>query len=77
MPVSTGKATTSAQRNLSGALRTQALRSSLGQDPSGFHLHPGADSGLVPQNSQIPLRENWSPRSTDTEISCDKVFYTP
>ena len=41
--VSTGNNTTSALRAPPGAPRTQELRSSLGQDHSGFHLHPGAD----------------------------------
>ena len=40
MPVSTGKTITSAQRDLPGVLRTQELRSSLGQEPSGLRLHP-------------------------------------
>ena len=38
MSVSTGKTSTSAERDLPGTLRTQEQRSSLGQDPSGSHL---------------------------------------
>jgi hypothetical protein len=43
-PVSTGKTTTSAQRDMPGTLRTQVQRSILGQDTSTFQLHPGADT---------------------------------
>jgi hypothetical protein len=42
-PMSTGRTTTSAPRDLPGALRTPELMNSPGQDPSSFHLHPGAD----------------------------------
>jgi hypothetical protein len=38
MPVSSCKTTTSVQRDQPGVLRAQELRSSLGQDPSSFHL---------------------------------------
>jgi hypothetical protein len=37
-PLSTGKTTTSAQRDPPRALKTQEPRSCLGQDPSGFGL---------------------------------------
>jgi hypothetical protein len=39
--VSTRKTTTSAYRDLPGILRTQELRSKMGQDSSGFQLSPG------------------------------------
>ena len=48
-PMSTGKTTTYAQSDQPRALMTWDPRNSLGQDPSGFHLHPGADP--VPQLS--------------------------
>jgi hypothetical protein len=47
-PVSTGKTTISAQRDMPGTLSTQEQRS-LELDISSFHLHPRADS--VPQLS--------------------------
>jgi hypothetical protein len=37
-PVTTGKTTTSAQRDLPGILRTKELRSGLGQEPFDFPL---------------------------------------
>ena len=40
MIVSIGKPTTSAQRDLPSALRTQEPRNGLGQDPSSFPLGP-------------------------------------
>ena len=44
-----------------GTLRTQELRSSLGQEHSGFCLHPRVD--LVPCLSKPKCPEkNWSPR---------------
>jgi hypothetical protein len=46
-PVSTGNTITSAQITGSRVIRTQEQWNSQGQDPSGFHLHPGTDS--VPQ----------------------------
>ena len=66
-PVSTGKTTTSALRDQPRTLSTEELKSSLGQDLSGFYLHPGADP--VPQLCipKIPPGEKWSPRSTDTQ----------
>ena len=48
-PVSTSKTTTYAQRDKPRALMTRDPRNGLGQDPSSFHLHPGADP--VPQLS--------------------------
>jgi hypothetical protein len=39
-PVSAGRTTTAAQRNTLRTLRTQELRSCLGQEPSGLRLHP-------------------------------------
>jgi hypothetical protein len=49
MPVSTGKTTISTQREPLESLRTQKRRRSMGQDPSGFFLHPRADT--LPQLS--------------------------
>jgi hypothetical protein len=60
MPVSTGKTTTSAQRDMSGALRTQEPRFAI-----GFFLFPSVPrADPVPQLSipkSLPER-NWSPR---------------
>jgi hypothetical protein len=60
-PVTTGKTTTSAQRDMPGTLRTQEQRSDLGQDPSSFHLHPGANPVLqlsilkfLPERTGLP-----------------------
>jgi hypothetical protein len=47
-PVSTGRTTTAAQRNLSRTLRTQEKRNCLGQEGSIFPSEPQADP--VPQS---------------------------
>jgi hypothetical protein len=39
-PVRTSRTTSAAQRNLSGTLRTQELRTCLGQESSSFYLFP-------------------------------------
>ena len=48
-PVSTGKTTTAAQKNLSVTLRTQEQRGGLGEEPSGFPFTPRANH--LPQGS--------------------------
>jgi chromosome segregation ATPase len=63
-PVSTGKTSTSAQRDLTGTLRTQGPRSSMGQDSYGFCLHLEL---TLYHSSPNPPRENWLPASTDTQ----------
>jgi hypothetical protein len=61
-PGSTGKITTSVQRDPPRALRTQELRTESFQFPSAPRSWPCA-TGV---HAQIPPRENWSPRSSDT-----------
>jgi hypothetical protein len=60
-------ATTSAQRDLPRALRTQEPRSSLRQDPSGSR------SCTTVLHTQIPSEESWSPRSANMPVSTDKT----
>jgi hypothetical protein len=69
MPRSTGKTTTSAQKGLPRALRTQEPRNSRGHDPSGFLLCPELRSQLF--HTQILPRETWSPKGTETQ-ACRK-----
>ena len=60
-PMSTGRTTTSAPRDLPGALRTQEPRSSLGQDPSTSV--PWSWSCATALCIQIPPWESWSPKT--------------
>ena len=71
-PVSTGKTTTSVQRDPHKAIRTQELRSSLGQNPTGFHLPTEL---ILCHSSSYPnvSGESWSPRSADTTVSTGKT----
>jgi len=64
--VRTGKTTPSAQRDLPGTFRTQEPRSSLGQilQVSVWAQNWSCATDL---HIQIPPRENWSSRSTDTQ----------
>jgi hypothetical protein len=61
-PVSVGRTTTSAQRNLPGTLRTQELRGCLGQESL---VSVCSQSWLCSTklHTQILPGENWSPRS--------------
>jgi hypothetical protein len=56
--MSTGKTTTSAQRDLLGTLRTQEPRNSLGQELASFPLHPKmilCHSVTYPNTTRIEL----------------------
>jgi hypothetical protein len=71
-PVSTGKTTTSAQRDLFRDLRTQESRSSLGQEPS-ISVCSQSWSCATALHTQIPYRKSLSPRTANKPVSSCKT----